>query len=204
MFPRSQHAKYGDTFVVATPAGCSIRTRNAELINQITNRRNDFVKPTSLYRVLDLFGSNILSTEGAEWKKHKKIVGPSFSERSNKLVFQESLRQAECMVAYWASLDDNTIDDMRIEDPSVDIATLSLHVICAAGFGVPQLWSGQDDSQTKGSFTSGLTSSKPVGSHLLTFKEALVNLLHGLLYFAFFTSWQLSKSPYLRLNISVC
>lgn len=44
------------------------------------NHRARFAKPTELYDVLDLFGRNIVSTEGEEWRAHRKITAPSFTE----------------------------------------------------------------------------------------------------------------------------
>jgi cytochrome P450 len=60
---------------------------------------------------LDLFGPNIVSAEGEEWKKVRKISAPAFSEvsitqtsspmsecdhqRNNKLVWDETIRIME-------------------------------------------------------------------------------------------------------------
>jgi cytochrome P450 len=84
---------------------------------------------------MDIFGRSILTSEGLEWKRHKRVVGPSFSEKSNRLVFEESLRQVEGMLDVWVSRAGNTKQEMRIGRLAVDMATLSFHVICAAGFG---------------------------------------------------------------------
>ena len=35
---------------------------DAEAVNQITTRRNDFPKPTEFYGSVDLFGKNVVST----------------------------------------------------------------------------------------------------------------------------------------------
>lgn len=43
-----------------------------------TTRR--FPKPTHLYGAVDVFGPNIVSSDGDLWKKYRKISGPSFSE----------------------------------------------------------------------------------------------------------------------------
>jgi hypothetical protein len=119
----AEQKSYGDTFCVVTPSIIYLRTSNAELGSQVTTRRNDFLKPVARYKIVDIFGRSILTQEGLEWKRHKRVVGPSFSEKSNRLVFEESLRES------------NTNQEMRIERLAVDTATLSFHVICAAGFG---------------------------------------------------------------------
>jgi len=39
-----------------------------------------FPKPIEAYKVLSFFGSNIVITEGAEWKKHRKVAAPTFTD----------------------------------------------------------------------------------------------------------------------------
>ena len=47
---------------------------------EITTYRHRFPKPLFRYEVLNAFGSNIISSEGEEWKKYRKITAPAFSE----------------------------------------------------------------------------------------------------------------------------
>lgn len=37
------------------------------------------------------FGGNIVASEGEEWKRHRKICAPSFSEPNNRLVWDETV-----------------------------------------------------------------------------------------------------------------
>lgn len=99
----------------------------------------DFVKPIEIYTIVDIFGSNILTTEGEEWKRHRKIVAPAFSEKSNALVWKKTLRQTEGILDVWSKLDRNGSGSMKVKDTAPYTATMALHVICAAGFGVRQL-----------------------------------------------------------------
>ena len=39
-----------------------------------------FPKPLELYEIFDFFGVNVLTTEFGEWKRHRRIVAPAFSE----------------------------------------------------------------------------------------------------------------------------
>jgi cytochrome P450 len=133
--PRRAEELYGDTFCIVTPSVIYLRTSNAELGSQITSRRNDFLKPVARYKIIDIFGRSILTQEGNEWKRHKRVVGPSFSEKSNRLVFEESLREVEAMLDVWVGREGNTKREIRVERLPIDMATLSFHVICAAGFG---------------------------------------------------------------------
>jgi len=105
----------------------------------------DFRKPVEIYGVLGIFGPNMLASHGKDWKRQRRIVGSSFSERSNALVFEESVRQMEGLLRCWASLERNSRDEMGIADVAPWMANVALHVICGAGFGVPQTWPGEDE-----------------------------------------------------------
>ena len=176
---------------------CYLRSSNAEVNTQITTRRTDFIKPVAHYKIVDIFGRSILTNEGQEWRRHRKVVGPSFSEKSNKLVFEESLRQTEGMLALWASQGKNTIDDLTVESPATDMAMLSLHVICAAGFGVPQLWPGENEAKLEGKGLPGFSTFEITETHTMTLKQSLSNVLDGIMWFALFPPWLLSMSTFL-------
>ena len=38
-----------------------------------------------------MYGPSILTTEHEEWKKHRRIAGPSFTERNNVLVWESTI-----------------------------------------------------------------------------------------------------------------
>ncbi|TVY55447.1 Cytochrome P450 3A13, partial [Lachnellula suecica] len=192
--------QYGDTFLTVSPVQITLKTSNAELITQMGARRNDFVKRVDRYKIVNLFGTSILTTEGQEWKQHKKITGPSFSEKSNRLVFEESLRQAQGMIDYWSSQGNNSKKEIKVEKTAEDTATLSFHVICAAGFGVPQLWPGESEEKLQGNGVPGFSYMLPGGRHMMTLKDSLINLLHSIYWFGLFTPWMLKNSPFKKMN----
>ena len=47
---------------------------------EVTTYRAKFPKPVELYAALTIFGTNIVASEGEEWKKYRKIAAPAFSE----------------------------------------------------------------------------------------------------------------------------
>ncbi|KAH6701999.1 cytochrome P450 monooxygenase-like protein [Leptodontidium sp. MPI-SDFR-AT-0119] len=194
--PRVAEGKYGDTYLVVTPFIIYLKTSNAELGTQITTRKTDFLKPVERYKIVDLFGKSILTQEGQEWKRHRKIVGPSFSEKSNRLVFEESVRQAEGMMNLWAEKKGNTSGRMTVGNTAEDSATLSLHVICAAGFGVPTLWPNEGEEKLGGRGIPGFSDKTLSGRHELSFQEGLTHLLRYLIWFVIFPPWVLKKSPF--------
>ncbi|KIJ25326.1 hypothetical protein M422DRAFT_38814, partial [Sphaerobolus stellatus SS14] len=123
---------------------------------EIVLHRSRFPKDTDVYAVLKFFGSNIVVTEGEEWKKHRKIAAPPFSEvhRNNKLVWDETVKIMLGLFDKWGK------DTPEIyADNANDITFLvTLMVIAIASFGRRISW--RDDEEI------------PAG-HTISFKEAL-------------------------------
>ncbi|KAK6601301.1 cytochrome p450 3a21 [Botrytis cinerea] len=175
---------------------------------QFTTRKNDFVKPVKNYKVLEFFGKNIVTLEGEEWRRHKRVVAKSFGEKSIKLVWGESVRQAEGMIRIWGGRgksSENGDEELRVEDAGSDTATLSLHVICAVGFGVPQLWEGEGEADVdneslkiEGEEAPNLGLSKPAGEHSLGFKDCINLVFSSILLILIWPQWMLKISPIKR------
>lgn len=85
----------------------------------------------------------------------------------------------------------NGQDGFRVLDPLNECAELSLHVISAAGFGVPQLWPHQSEDVLEGDPMGGFGGKRLMGGHTLSLKDGLQSLLMNLLFFAFFKPWVL-------------
>jgi len=80
-------AKHGsDTLLLVAPGQNTMFVADPDVITQITNRRNDFPKPTQMYKAVDIFGKNVVSTEGSVWRQHRKITSVPFTEANNRLV----------------------------------------------------------------------------------------------------------------------
>jgi hypothetical protein len=60
--------------------GCPCATTVNPMEKAVTTSRYQFPKPINKYVVLLIFGSNIVASEGDEWKKTRKIVAPAFSD----------------------------------------------------------------------------------------------------------------------------
>lgn len=172
-----------DVFLVVSPSKLSAFVADAEVVTQITTRRNDFPKPLEMYTRLDLFGKNLVSTEGADWRMHRKLTAPSFGERNNELVFTETLHHTRSLLDLWTRPDENT--SRTIGDPGTDAMVWALYIISGAGFDVRLTWPHDDarreaeKSDGTGSVFSG--SQVPPG-HSMTYREALSELLHNIMW----------------------
>jgi cytochrome P450 len=111
-----------DVFIVASPTRLSAFVADAEAITQITSRRNDFPKPLEMYGALDIYGKNLVTTEGSDWRGHRKLVAPSFGEKNNELVFIETLHHAQSMLSLWT---DDGRGNQTVADPSSRFMSLA-------------------------------------------------------------------------------
>ncbi|GAM85698.1 hypothetical protein ANO11243_037060 [Dothideomycetidae sp. 11243] len=176
-----------NVFLVVAPGRISCFVADADAITQIVTRRNDFPKPVELYRSLDIYGKNVVSTESQIWRHHRKITSPPFTEKNNYMVWNESLHQAQAMIAGWISPAQKT--SRPVIDLSAAAMRLSLHVISRAGFGVRLFWP-HEDVQGKGA-----ANDIPAG-HSMSYKDALSTLLENIIQAFLLPRWLLRNSPF--------
>jgi cytochrome P450 len=167
-----------------------IITSSPEAIRQITSRREAFPKPLESYRILDLFGRSILSTEGAEWKQHRKISSPVFNEKNNVLVFAEAISQTQGMLRHWTT---GVNAGKTIRSVPQDAMRTTLHIISRIGFGVKLLWPGEDMKEEDVSRGAVYGSNSPPEGHSMTFASSLEVLLEHILLVLLVPKWILSK-----------
>jgi hypothetical protein len=172
----------GDVFLVVSPTIIHCFVADAEAVTQITTRRNDFPKPLEMYKALDIYGKNLVSTEGAEWRMHRKLTAPSFGEKNNEMVFNETLHHAKSLVGLWVGPDGR--GNQTVIEPSLGAMHFALYVISSAGFDVRVLWPHEEgmpvaESKTKG--TSMFLGSEVPSGHEMNYREALSELLHNIM-----------------------
>jgi cytochrome P450 len=189
-----------DTFLTVSPGGNSFWTADPAVIAQITTRRNDFPKPTHIYKSVDIYGKNVVSTEGSEWRYHRKATSPPFTEKNNHLVWAETINQAEAMLKSWVGPDgrgNRTVD--RIMD---DTMRLALHVISKAGFGRHLEW---PTAQTKGTIDKDYIDPSKIENtvspaeaetgHTMSYSYAIHCLLDNILLQFLVPRWVMTKIP---------
>ncbi|OJT02991.1 Cytochrome P450 4A4 [Trametes pubescens] len=150
----------------------SLYIADPTIAKEVIGARARFPKATKVYELLATFGTNIVVTEGAEWKRQRKIAAPAFSERNNKLVWDETFRIVDEMFQdVWGDKDIVEID--HVMDLTVPI---TLMVIGVASFGRRMSWN--EDSVA------------PAG-HSFTFKDVLLEVSKRLILRIVFPQWVL-------------
>ncbi|KAJ8092148.1 hypothetical protein PM082_023972 [Marasmius tenuissimus] len=139
------------TYIIAEP----------QIMKEIGLNRLKYPKPHLQYEILNLYGRNIITAEGDEWKKIKKIAAPSFSERNNRMVWDESvLMMTQFFDEIWDTGDEGKEDVVVVVDNFVGpCLQFGLRVIAAAGFGKRLSW------------TNHHTHTPAESNHALSFEE---------------------------------
>ncbi|KAJ3271587.1 hypothetical protein HDV01_006549 [Terramyces sp. JEL0728] len=132
---------------------------NVDYVQQIMENKSIFPKPVHMYHVIDIYGKNVVTTEGQEWKRHRKICAPNFGERNNIKVHSETVYVVESLVKLWEKEGMDSINTTKA------MFNIALHVFSGAALGVQLEW---DDG-----------GHVPAG-HSFTFKQSLKNMLNNL------------------------
>jgi len=173
------------SLVSAWPSRTVIYLADAAAIKEVTTSRARFPKPVELYKVLMVFGGNIVASEGEEWKRYRTISAPAFSERNTRLVWDETIR-------IMFDLFDNVWGDKPeiVVDHCVDITLpIALFVIGVAGFGRRVTW------------TSDMIV--PPG-HQMTFKDALHISSANIFFKIILPNWTMNLTERTRkINLAV-
>ncbi|KAF4595340.1 cytochrome P450 [Ophiocordyceps camponoti-floridani] len=185
--------RHGDSFLVVWPGGHMLHTANAEMIRQMSQRREHFPKWTASYGILRLFGENVVTSEGSVWRTHRKMTSASFNERNTALVFREAVVQTQGMIRAWERRGQTAL---RCVDR--DTMRLALNIIGYVGFGLRLLWPGQEVPPGLDSRQARYASLSPPEGHSLSFVDTMAGLMENLLPLLLLPRWILRTLPTTR------
>ncbi|KAJ3332536.1 hypothetical protein HDU76_013912 [Blyttiomyces sp. JEL0837] len=130
---------FHSTIVWCGPYRAAVIIADPILARDVMMRWKDFPKPALNYRILGIFGKNIIVTEGEDWKRHRKIISSQFGDETHARVVVETVKGC------------NEINDMWIRDAkakglseadafevnlSEDMTSLTLNVLCSTALGM--------------------------------------------------------------------
>ncbi|OHW94463.1 cytochrome p450 [Colletotrichum incanum] len=172
-------ARIGETFMIVSPFQILILTDSAEAIHQITQQREKFPKLVETYAILKQFGDNVLTTEGAVWRMHRKVTSATFNEKNAALVFAESIQQAQSMMQKWLGPDGKS--RQTVETLDHDTMRLALNIISYVGFGMRLLWPGQSLPEGTDPKLTKYSSLEASPGHTMSFADAIAEMLEHIL-----------------------
>ncbi|RAH86030.1 cytochrome P450 monooxygenase [Aspergillus japonicus CBS 114.51] len=104
------HRRYGPIWAIVTPRDVYVNVADPEAIHDIFQRRTDFIRPSHLYKVLEVYGPCISTASWTDWPRHRKVLATPFNET-------------------WDGAAEGQITSV-----AKDTRTLSLNVLAATGF----------------------------------------------------------------------
>ncbi|GAA5853468.1 hypothetical protein JCM8547_002467 [Rhodosporidiobolus lusitaniae] len=155
-------ARYGSTVLVVpslVPPKVSVFIGDGKLIHQINSDRKTFTKPEGANsRVTWYWGHNLLTSDGENWRRHRRIAVSSFSEKNVAQTWEQAVR----LVSEWHERVEEGRRKGKKEVKGVEnvMAALTLLVMGEAAFGLTFPW---PSSFTSTSFSSAAiaTTEKP-------------------------------------------
>ncbi|UZP35738.1 hypothetical protein NXS19_003554 [Fusarium pseudograminearum] len=193
-------ARHGDVFIIVSPDMLYMMTCNAEAIRQITSRREHFPKYVESYEILRVFGDNVLTSEGAVWRNHRKVTSASFNERNAALVFQEAIHQAQGLVNMW--MGPGGEDSGTINTLDQDTMRLALHIIAYVGFGLKLLWPGESLPAKANPKMAKYGSPEATAGHKMSFVTTIATALECILLILLVPRWILTMIPFKKTRLA--
>ncbi|EJD08594.1 cytochrome P450 [Fomitiporia mediterranea MF3/22] len=149
------YRRYGLDTISIVPflwGSAKIWTANLDVARQIVagGPTSPWIKPKEYSAALLLWGMNLAGAEGGDvWRRHRRIMGPAFNNKTYTLVWNETRRVYKEMVAHEGWLAEDTIDIPTIQTYTFKLALL---IIASCGFGLPFSWdeppTGSDGSMS--------------------------------------------------------
>ena len=185
---------------MVSPGSITVHVTDAEGIAQITTQRDKFPKPVQFYAILNQFGDNVLTTEGAVWKAHRKATASSFNEKNAALVFREVIRQADGMINTW--VDEQGNRSAPLTTVSSDIVRFAINIISYVGFGIRPMWPGQSVPPGTTANEAKYASLDAAPGYSLCFVDTLEYLMDRILALLLIPHWLLRSSPWERHRVA--
>jgi cytochrome P450 len=107
----------GDLFVVSDPAGVK-----RILVDHVAN----YPKAPLEFQILGAaFGEGLLTSDGEKWRKHRRLMAPSFDHRSLVTYAPAMVETANCLADRWNELAPNTAIDIDGEMRKLTLQIIS-------------------------------------------------------------------------------
>jgi cytochrome P450 len=114
--------------MLSAPNGNMLWSSDPETINNIASQGTKFVKPVELFSFFDIYGPNMQTSVGDDWRSHRKIVAPAIGPHSNAAMWRHVLDETK-ILAKLMMRDGSVVTHMKDH-----MSELSLHCITRCFF----------------------------------------------------------------------
>ncbi|KAJ2905525.1 hypothetical protein MKZ38_005169 [Zalerion maritima] len=203
----NQNYKYferigADNVLFVSPGAIVMMTVNAEAIHQITSRRENFPKNTRDYKILEVFGRNVVTTEGLLWRMHRKVTSASFNEKNTALVWDETIRQTQGLIRHWMRGDMGNESTETLPNIDQDTMAVALKIIGYVGFGLKLLWPGEEIPADMDPEIAKFARRDPPPGHTMSFIESLEQTLEKIFLKLLVPKFLLKNLPFQATKVA--
>ena len=149
---------------MVSPSTNLLWTADPNVICQVNSRHWELVKPHEAYIFLALYGPNVVTNVGDEWRAHRKITAPSFNEATHEKVWKYTITQSEQLLSMWFGEG----KEARVPRIEKEMEKLTLRVMLWCLYNQELKWVEEDQSTKKVS----------KNGYRRTFSESMAELLH--------------------------
>ncbi|KAK1760547.1 cytochrome P450 [Echria macrotheca] len=184
-----------ESVIIVAPDDVMLYTESAEVISQVTARKEAFPKDIARYGLLTFFGQNVVSTEAAVWRMHRRVTAPSFNEKNAAHTFAEALKQTRGMLNYLFNWELETKDSTgTIRTLEHDTMVWALNIIGYVGFGLRLIFPGEKLPDDPKLAKYGSLEAPP--GYDLPFAQSLGTLLERIVAILLIPGWALKTLPF--------
>ncbi|KAF8468162.1 cytochrome P450 [Kalaharituber pfeilii] len=181
-----------DVFLIVSPTAIIMSVADADMINEIVTRREDFPKPMNVYPPLEIYGMNIASANGEQWKTYRRIITPSFNEKMNQLVWTTFVEKTKLLRDNWVTPVAPSTEPPDVRTLSNGCYRLAFHVWSWVGCRLQLTW----PKQLSGNSFEPYPDEKIGQSHSMSFQSAMHFVLARCFFLAGAPKWYLQLTPY--------
>lgn len=160
---------YGTSFLLGGFGKLELWTADPKVAEEILSRVYDFKNPEVLRHSLGQFGPNVITTNGSQWARHRRLFTSVMDERISKTVFDHSIRQIRHLL-------DSLLESAPNKPDSIDTPLLfdmlkqvSLQVILSAAAAT--------GSSTEASLAKDKVDQPPESGYTMTYTESILTIV---------------------------
>lgn len=185
-----------DTFLAVSASAVFLVVCDADVVQDILSRKDDFPKPPIVHPGLDIYGTNVVTTSGQEWKKRRRIITPHFGENYNRLAWTKGLEKTRLLVKSWSTRLPNETESPLLRNTFDDFMRLTLTITSFNMFGRDLRWPNRISTSSPSDNEDGPpTDEKLPESHKMTFQCAVKHMVYNCNILMVSPSWYLKCTP---------
>ncbi|KAM3417235.1 hypothetical protein BST61_g5494 [Cercospora zeina] len=168
------------SYVMVTPGLYEVSTRDPEVGYEVLRRPRDFVQHHLTSMFMSRFGGNLLTADGDDWHRQRRVVAGTITERISKAVWQESVAQTESMIeeVFGGSVERQAATKRMFDH----MKKITINVLSGVGMGESIDWKNDKNA-------------KPEPGHRMTYIQAVNAVVNATAGPIILPNWFLDNYP---------